>query len=397
MRRLGCAVAGAIAALAPASPASAGQYELHSCRLPDGRAIPAFGWLGAYGNGEWLRADDTCAQGGALSAALTGVRTYEHPQGAFALWRLEAPPGTAIRRVRGHFAFSTSAGRDYGSPVVDAEGYERQGRFGIGPGSRSGSFAAWNDRGNERDTGPITATRGFRMVVRCVGGGASCPYGGEDTGRADIFRAQTTLEDLGDPAVQRIGGPVPRAGRAPRARAPAPRGLRCGLRCVPAEGRVGRRRGAAPGDRRERRSVRGCAPGRRGPRLRRSGAVQARGERQRDGRHPPAARRPPPAARRGRGRRGQHAAGGGAGRWVDGRQRGRPGSGDRRPWLRPSGRRPGQRRARHDPRPPRSLLRHRTRSAAGGSSGQAVASAGAAGAPPGDPAGRPCPCPTRGG
>ena len=135
------------------------------------------------------------------------MRTYEHPQGAFALWRLEAPPGTAIRRVRGHFAFSTSAGRDYGSPVVDAEGYERQGRFGIGPGSRSGSFAAWNDRGNERDTGPITATRGFRMVVRCVGGGASCPYGGEDTGRADIFRAQTTLEDLGDPAVHRIGGP----------------------------------------------------------------------------------------------------------------------------------------------------------------------------------------------
>ena len=202
------AAAIAFAALA-SQPAAAGQYEVHSCRLPDGTPIQAVGWLGDFGGGDWFRSDDSCGGGGALTAALMGVPTYAHPPGAYSRWRLAAPPATAIRRLRGHAAFATAEGQPYGSPIVEAEGDEAQGRFGISYGERRGSFARWDAPGNGFDTGVMTPTRGFRMAVRCVGGGASCPPPGDDggdTALAQLFRAQTTFEDLSDPVVARIAG-----------------------------------------------------------------------------------------------------------------------------------------------------------------------------------------------
>jgi len=195
----------ALAAVLPSS-AAGGQYELHSCRLPGGEPIPAVGWLGQYGGGTWLQSDDTCVAGGALTAGLMGVPSYAHPQGAYSRWRLGAPAGTTIRRLRGHFAFRTAVGQDYGSPVVEAEADEGQGRFGIGPGASRGSPAAWNAPANEHDTGTITPTRGLRVGVLCAGGHATCPYEGGETARADIYRAQATLEDLTDPQVSRTAG-----------------------------------------------------------------------------------------------------------------------------------------------------------------------------------------------
>ena len=190
-----------------AQPATAGQYEVHSCRLPDGTPIQAVGWLGDFGGGDWFRSEDSCGGGGALTAALMGVPSYAHPAGAYSRWRLAAPPATAIRRLRGHAAFETGEGQPYGSPIVEAEGDEAQGRFGISYGDRRGSFARWNAPGNEFDTGAMTPTQGFRIAVRCVGGGASCPppaWG--DTALAQLFRAQTTFEDLSDPRVSRVAG-----------------------------------------------------------------------------------------------------------------------------------------------------------------------------------------------
>lgn len=190
-------------------PASAGQYEVHSCRLPDGTPIQAIGWLGDFGGGDWFRSEDSCGSGGALTAALLGVPTYAHPQGAYSRWRLAAPPATAIRRLRGHAAFETGEGQPYGSPIVEAEGDEAQGRFGISYGASRGSFVRWNAPGNEFDTGAMTPTNGFRMAVRCVGGGASCPPPGDrwgDTALAQLFRAQATFEDLSDPVVSRVAG-----------------------------------------------------------------------------------------------------------------------------------------------------------------------------------------------
>ena len=202
------AAAIAFAALG-AQSATAGQYEVHSCRLPDGTPIQAVGWLGDFGGGDWFRSDDSCGGGGALTAALMGVPTYAHPSGAYSRWRLAAPPATAIRRLRGHAAFETAEGQPYGSPIVEAEGDEAQGRFGISYGARRGFFAPWNAPGNEFDTGAMTPTNGFRMAVRCVGGGASCPPpadGERDTALARLFRAQTTFEDLSDPSVSRVAG-----------------------------------------------------------------------------------------------------------------------------------------------------------------------------------------------
>lgn len=201
------AVAGALP-----STAAAGQYEVHSCRLPGGEPIAAVGWLGQYGGGIWLQSDDTCVSGGALTAGLTGRASYAHPQGAYSRWRLAAPAGTAIRRLRGHFAFRTAAGQDYGSPVVEAESDEGHGRFGIGPAASRGSRTAWNAPGNEHDTGTMTPTPGLRIGVLCAGGHATCPHQGPETARADVFRAQVTFEDLTDPQVGATAGRLLEAG-----------------------------------------------------------------------------------------------------------------------------------------------------------------------------------------
>src|SRR5689334_10564074 len=53
-------------------PDSAGEYVVHSCRLPDGRPAPADGWATTgYANNSSLA--NNCANGGALTAELGGA------------------------------------------------------------------------------------------------------------------------------------------------------------------------------------------------------------------------------------------------------------------------------------------------------------------------------------
>lgn len=78
-------------ALAPSS-ASAGRYHVYSCRMPDGKAAPTDGWTSSTNPASaTVIATDTCASGGALTAALgDGV---EHGVNTSSSWVLTMPVG----------------------------------------------------------------------------------------------------------------------------------------------------------------------------------------------------------------------------------------------------------------------------------------------------------------
>ncbi|HWG08576.1 MAG TPA: hypothetical protein VN672_06170 [Solirubrobacteraceae bacterium] len=77
--------------------ARAGQYHVYSCRMPDGEVAPTDGWSGSVGpGGAWDDyALDTCAEGGALVAAL-GDLTIHAAEVDWATWGFAAAPDTTI-------------------------------------------------------------------------------------------------------------------------------------------------------------------------------------------------------------------------------------------------------------------------------------------------------------
>src|SRR5438552_3223801 len=86
------------AALAAAAPvARAGQYHVYGCRTPAGQPAPADGWSGSVAPGGAFDqyTKNTCAQGGALIAAL-GDQTVHGAYIDKATWAFAAPAGESI-------------------------------------------------------------------------------------------------------------------------------------------------------------------------------------------------------------------------------------------------------------------------------------------------------------
>ena len=80
------------AVLASAPTASAGEYHVYACRTPSGEVAPADGWSGSAGPAYDDYATDTCATGGALTAALGDVTKHEANVDQ-AEWALSIPTG----------------------------------------------------------------------------------------------------------------------------------------------------------------------------------------------------------------------------------------------------------------------------------------------------------------
>ncbi len=75
--------------LATAAIATAGQFHVYGCRTPSGAVAPTVGWSGSA-SGAYVYAEDTCAKGGALVAALGDG--LEHPSNTdIATWTFGAP------------------------------------------------------------------------------------------------------------------------------------------------------------------------------------------------------------------------------------------------------------------------------------------------------------------
>jgi len=89
-----------LAGLGPAVRiASAGEYHVYSCRTPSGEVAPTDGWTGSVPNEAlYDYAEDSCAKGGALVAALGDQTT--HPVATDrATWMFSAPAGDVIKEA----------------------------------------------------------------------------------------------------------------------------------------------------------------------------------------------------------------------------------------------------------------------------------------------------------
>jgi hypothetical protein len=74
--------------LATAAVAVAGKFHVYSCRTPGGAVAPTVGWSGSAA-GAYVYAEDTCAKGGALVAALED--DVEHEKTDIATWTFTVP------------------------------------------------------------------------------------------------------------------------------------------------------------------------------------------------------------------------------------------------------------------------------------------------------------------
>jgi hypothetical protein len=77
-----------LCALVSATGAWAGEYHVYSCRMPNGEVAPTDGWSGSA-TGAYVYAEDKCAKGGALVAALED--DVEHEKTDIATWTFSAP------------------------------------------------------------------------------------------------------------------------------------------------------------------------------------------------------------------------------------------------------------------------------------------------------------------
>jgi hypothetical protein len=90
-------VASVLAAMLATAPAQAGRYHVYSCRTPTGEVAPTDGWSGSVPTGGPYDdyALNTCAQGGALVAALGDASPHTALVDQ-ATWAFAAPAGETI-------------------------------------------------------------------------------------------------------------------------------------------------------------------------------------------------------------------------------------------------------------------------------------------------------------
>jgi hypothetical protein len=222
LRRMQAALIAALAltaaALAAGVPvARAGQYHVYGCRTPAGVPAPADGWSGSVAPGGAFDqyAKNTCAEGGALIAALG----YQTVHGAYidrATWTFAAPAGESIAGATLSRAGDNSGG---GNPSFTYE-------FWLAGSSESSIFdqclfvLGCPARGNPAQ--PLSpenrvilpaANLGSHLYASagCAGGpGAECPAGsGDASGYASavyVYASDITLEQGTGPSAGAVGG-----------------------------------------------------------------------------------------------------------------------------------------------------------------------------------------------
>src|SRR3954463_13578112 len=109
------AAALAVLALTGFSPeAYAGDYRLHTCKLPDGSPAATDGW-GHDANAPGFTQIDQCDQSGGLHTQMEGAGISVGVERA---WRWTPPTNTTLQDVDLYRAFSLTSGDTTGTPMV---------------------------------------------------------------------------------------------------------------------------------------------------------------------------------------------------------------------------------------------------------------------------------------
>ena len=222
LRRMRTALIGVLAltaaALAAVVPvARAGQYHVYGCRTPAGQPAPADGWSGSVAPGGAFDqyTKNTCAQGGALIAAL-GDQTVHGAYIDKATWAFAAPAGESIAAATLFRAGDNAGG---GNPSFTYETWLSgtsessifdQCIFVLGcPGSGNTAQPLLSEN---RVLVPA-ANLGSHLYASaaCAGGpGAECAAGSGDAGgyaaAVYVYASDVTLEQGTGPSAGGVGG-----------------------------------------------------------------------------------------------------------------------------------------------------------------------------------------------
>src|SRR5436190_5196409 len=215
-RLLAIAAAGAgVACVAPT--AQAGYYHVYGCRTPAGQPAPADGWTGsvAPGGAYDQYARNTCAEGGALTAAL-GDATGHGVNSDRGQWVFTGPAGDTIAAASLFRAGGTVGGT---GPVFTYEFWL------AGPGENDlvdSCLASLGCSAKGNPAAPLSPENrvavasphlGARLyaVASCTGfAGNECPPGaGDANGYAaviNVYASDITLEQNAGPAATNLGG-----------------------------------------------------------------------------------------------------------------------------------------------------------------------------------------------
>jgi hypothetical protein len=193
---------------------AAGQYHVYACRTPSGESAPTDGWSGST-TGAATFAKNTCAQGGALVAALaeepnrtantaTATWAFGAPSGASiagaALWRAGDTDGGSIIGATYQFGLAGTKETELFEECLNSLGCVSRGNF-------QQPFSAEN-----RVEVPI-AHLGTRLYLRASCGETPeypCNAGQHDANNyaavVYLYAADITLEQGAGPSASNVGG-----------------------------------------------------------------------------------------------------------------------------------------------------------------------------------------------
>jgi hypothetical protein len=220
-RRMPAAILAALAlatgALAGATDARASTYHVYGCRTPGGQPAPADGWSGSTASGgAWDDyAKNTCAEGGALIAAL-GDQTTHGASVDRATWSFSSPGAASIAAATLYRAGDTAAG---------GNGAQFYALALAGPGEANifepcASALGCPQEGNTAQ--PLSGVNRVTVPASNIGArlyasaacqgytGVECPAGtGDSNGYSAalyLYASDITLEQSAGPSVINVGG-----------------------------------------------------------------------------------------------------------------------------------------------------------------------------------------------
>jgi hypothetical protein len=201
-----------------ATAAQASRYHAYSCRMPSGAAAPVDGWSGSTSGIHFTYAEDTCSQGGALTAALGDEPAERQANIDVATWALELPSPEKLAAATLWRAGDTAGGAAidgtyqfwFAGPAETAIFGECIAALGCaGQGDPAQPLASEN-----RLVVP-TANLGSHLYMKASCGGVSeykCPVGTGDargySAVAYLYAADLTIEQNQGPSVEGVSGPL---------------------------------------------------------------------------------------------------------------------------------------------------------------------------------------------
>jgi hypothetical protein len=199
----------------PIAPASAGQYDVWSCRGPAGEPLTADAWVPRTFNADStdVTLTDDCATGGPVTLSLTPNATgTRRPRLEY---DFDLPRGAKIigyKLLRGLRAAASLPGYFYQAAVSETDGTNVH-DFGCASGlaipdwqcSFQGSLTDPDDPGNELVTTAVSLDQ-LKVFVACTttNGCAASPFG--YAADVALFGATVTIEDNLAPTVTEVGG-----------------------------------------------------------------------------------------------------------------------------------------------------------------------------------------------